>query len=109
MEIKIQTISEAANQALEQTAAAKAMRNLGRNQKLRELQAEFDSLEPGTDPAMPESLNRLAQQIREAYAEIEALTPEQIGSPEHKLALDCLRALNMEYNFQSDILAVGNV
>ncbi len=80
MEIKIRTISQAANQALQQIAAAKAMRNLGRNQRLQELQAEFDSLDPGTDPATPESLNRLVQQIREAYAEIEALAPSISGA-----------------------------
>jgi len=105
MDIKIQTIGEAANQALEQIAAANALRAIGRNQKLQELQAEFDATEHGKDPATSESLNRLAEHVREAYAELETLAPEHIGSPEHKLALDCLKALIAEYNFQSDDLA----
>jgi hypothetical protein len=102
---KVPTIAESANEALEQIAAAKALRAIGRNQKLQELQAEFDSLQPGTDPATPESLSRLAGQIRKAYAELESLAAEHIGSPEHKLASDCLKALIAEYNFQSDDLA----
>jgi len=105
MDIKIQTIGEAANRALREIENAKAIRSLGRNYKLQTLQAEFDATEHGKDPATPESLNRLAEQIREAYAELETLAPEHIGSPEHTLALDCLKALIAEYNFQSDDLA----
>jgi hypothetical protein len=102
---KVPTIAESANQALEQIAAAKALRNLGRAQKLEALQAEFETLQPGTDPASPKSLERLAGQIREAHSELEGIGQEHIGSPEYQLAEACLRALIAEYNFQSDDLA----
>ncbi len=105
MDIKIQTIGEAATQALQEIANAKALRNLGRNKKLQELQAEFDATEHGVDPASPESLERLAGQIREAYLELESLAAEHIGSPEHALALGCLRALITEYGIQEGELA----
>ena len=71
MGIKVPTIAEAATQALQEIANAKAIRMLGRNQKLQDLQAEFDSTERSKDPATPESLAQLAQHIRDAYAELE--------------------------------------
>jgi hypothetical protein len=103
--LKVPTIAESANQALREIANAKAIRYLGRNHQLQELQTQFDNLEPGTDPATPKSLSQLAQQIRDAYAELEGIGQEYLGSPEHKLALNCLKALIAEYNFQSDDLA----
>jgi hypothetical protein len=111
MDTKELSIGEAATKALQEHANAKAIRAL-RRAKLEALQAEFDTIEPGsTDPAnvTPESLERVVGQIRESYADLESLAAEHIGSPEHTLALDCLRALIVEYNFQSDILAVGKV
>ena len=106
--LKVPTIKESCEQALREHAAAKALKSIGRQQnlqKLERLQAEFDSIEPGTDPASPESLERLVGQIREAYGELESLAAEHIGSPEHTLALDCLKALIAQYGIQESELA----
>jgi hypothetical protein len=97
--------SEACNQ-MEQAAVANALREIGRKQRLEALQAEFDATEHGVDLATPESLARLMQQIREAYQDLANMAVEHIGSPEHILAVDCLRALIREYNIQDSELAV---
>ena len=102
---KVPTIAESAIEALEQIAAAKALREIGRQQRLEQLRAEFETLEHGVDPASEESLARLAQYIREAYAKLEDLAVEHLGGPEHALALDCLKALITEYGIQEGELA----
>jgi hypothetical protein len=103
--LKVPTIKESCEQALREHAAAKALREIGRRQELAKLQAEFDATEHGVDPASEESLARLAQHIREARQGLADMAAEHIGSPEHKLALSCLKALVTEYGRQDIELA----
>jgi hypothetical protein len=79
------------------------------DRELAKLQAEFDSTENGVDPATPESLARLMQQIRSAHAELEAVAPEHRDTPEYQLAENCLKALIREYGIQDTELAARKV
>jgi hypothetical protein len=107
--VKVPTIKESCEQALAEHAAKIALSEIGRRQELAKLQAEFDSTENGVDPATPESLARLMQQIRSAHAELEAVAPEHRDTPEYQLAENCLKALIREYGIQDTELAARKV
>jgi hypothetical protein len=88
------------------------MENKMDTKQLEQLKAELQklqALEPGTDPATPESLARIAEQIKKAETEIDGIAPEYLGGPEHKIALECLHGLKAEWNAQDRKLAADRM
>lgn len=102
--IPVLTIAESANQAIRETVA--------RRERIERLQAEFDKAEIDSviaTPATPESLNRLAEQIKEAWTELQSVPQGWRKSKEFNLAADCLEQLLTEFHYQADSLGVGIV
>jgi hypothetical protein len=77
------------------------------NERIEKLRAELNEVVIGADGATPESIARIAQNIRDSQAEIDALSPEHIGTPEHKIALEALHLLKREYDAQTRLMTVN--
>jgi hypothetical protein len=99
--LKIPTIKEAANQALREHAA--------RKEELEQLRAELNSLEPGIDPATPESLSRIGQYVRDMQADMEAIPAEQRKTQNYKIAEHCHEMLKEEWRAQYRKLAADKM
>lgn len=89
------TIAEAATQALAEIALKK---------ELAALESKI-----GTDPATPESIAQLAQQIRESGAELEAIPEELRQHKNYKLAEYCHQMLKEEWRAQYRKLAADRM
>jgi hypothetical protein len=95
--LKVQTVAEAANQAIRATVARAA--------RIERLQEEFNATEIDNviaTPATPESLAQLTQQIIEACRELLAVPQGWRNSKEFGLAVDCLQQMLVEYNYAQD-------
>jgi hypothetical protein len=95
MDIKELTIAEAATEALAEI-------------KLKKELATLES-KIGTDPASDESIARLAQQIRDSGAELEAIPQELRGDKNYKIAEHCHDMLKEEWRAQYRKLAADRM
>jgi hypothetical protein len=106
MDKQLGSITEEATKALRQIAAKKKAK-----EALEQLRWELASAEQeiGTDPATPESLQSLGQQIRDTEAEMAAIPEDQRQSENYKLAERALDLLKQEWNAQDHKLEIDKM
>jgi hypothetical protein len=76
---------------------------------LEQLQAELNTLQPGTDPATPESLSRIGQYVRDMQVDMDAIPAEQRKTQNYKIAEHCLNALKEEWECQNRKLVLDGM
>lgn len=103
MDKQLGTITEEATKALEQIAAKKKAK-----EALEQLRRELANAEQeiGTDPATPESLQSLGQQIRESEAELEAIPEELRQTENYQIAEQAHNLLKAEWSAQDRKITV---